>query len=85
MDIFAFLHEHTIDYIRVDHPPVYTVAEAREKVPPLDGKETKNLFLRTRKADRHFLVVVSYEKSVDLKALAGELGVKKLGFASPER
>lgn len=85
LDIFDFLYQNVIEYERVDHPPVYTVAEAREKVPPLAGAETKNLFLRTRKADRHLLVVVDYSKSVDLKALAAELGVKKLGFASPER
>lgn len=85
MDVFAFLHDHNIAYERVDHPPVYTVAEAQEKVPPLDGAETKNLFVRTRKADRHFLVVVGYSKSVDLKALAGVLGVKRLGFASSNR
>ena len=83
MDIFAFLEEHNIDYERVDHPPVYTVAEALEKVPHLDGAETKNLFVR--KGNRHFLVVVDYNKSVDLKALGKALGVKRLSFASPRR
>ncbi len=85
MNIFSFLRQHNISYEQVDHPPVYTVAEAQEKVPPLAGAETKNLFIRTRKADRHFLVVVRYDKSVDLKSLAAALGVKKLGFASPQR
>ena len=85
MDIFAFLEEHHIDYKRVDHPPVYTVAEALEKVPHLDGAKTKNLFVRTRKADRHFLVVVDYNKSVDLKGLGKTLGVKRLSFGSPKR
>ena len=85
MDIFAFLDEHKIDYERVDHPAVYTVAEALEKVPHLDGAETKNLFVRTRKADRHFLVVVDYNKSVDLKALGKVLEVKRLSFGSPKR
>ena len=85
MDIFAFLEQHNIKYERVDHPPVYTVAEAQEKVPPLAGAETKNLFVRTRKGNRHFLVVIGYNKSVDLKGLAAALGVKRLGFASPER
>lgn len=85
MDIFHFLDEHNITYQRNDHAPVFTVAEAQEKVPPMPGANTKNLFLRTRKADRHFLVVVGYDKSVDLKGLAAAIGVKRLGFASPER
>ncbi|MGB1252868.1 MAG: prolyl-tRNA synthetase associated domain-containing protein [Candidatus Promineifilaceae bacterium] len=85
MDIFAFLQQHNIEYDRVDHPPVYTVAEAQEKVPPIAGAETKNLFIRTKKGNRHFLVVIGYDKSVDLKKLAAALGVKRLGFASPDR
>ena len=46
---------------------------------------TKNLFLRDRKGSRHFLVVVGYEKSVDLKKLTPLLGVDKLALGTPER
>jgi Ala-tRNA(Pro) deacylase len=84
-DIYQFLDDHNIDYERHDHPPVYTTEEADRLVPPLPAAKTKNLFLRDRKGKRHFLVVVGYEKVVDLKALTSLLGVKKLGFASPER
>ncbi|MDJ0756298.1 MAG: prolyl-tRNA synthetase associated domain-containing protein [Ardenticatenaceae bacterium] len=83
--IYKFLSKHNIPYERVDHPPVYTVAEALEHVPPLDAAETKNLLVRDRKGKRHFLVVVGYDKQVDLKALAKMIGVSKLGMASPER
>jgi Ala-tRNA(Pro) deacylase len=83
--LFAFLNEHNIEYVRQDHPPVFTVAEARRHVPPMPGANTKNLFLRDRKGLRHFLVVVGYEKTVDLKALTGILDVRKLGFSSPDR
>jgi Ala-tRNA(Pro) deacylase len=84
-DIFNFLADHNIAYTRYDHAPVYTVEEAERLVPPMPGAKTKNLFLRDRNARRHFLVVVGYEKSVDLKALTQLLGVSKLGFGSPER
>ncbi|MBN2387901.1 MAG: prolyl-tRNA synthetase associated domain-containing protein [Anaerolineales bacterium] len=84
-DIYAFLAEHAIPYQKVDHPPVYTVAEAQRLVPPMPGAETKNLLLRDRKGRRHFLVVVSFDKTVDLQALAKALGVSKLSMASPER
>jgi Ala-tRNA(Pro) deacylase len=84
-DIFQFLTDHGISFERYDHPPVYTVAEAERLVPDMPAAKTKNLFLRDRKGRRHFLVVVGYEKSVDLKALSHVLGVSKLGFASPER
>lgn len=85
MNLFAFLDQHGIAYERHNHPAVFTVEEANRLVPPLPGAKTKNLFLRDRKGDRHLLVVVPHEKSVDLKAFAALLGIKKLALASPDR
>lgn len=85
MDIYRFLADHDIAYQRYDHPPVFTCDEGNRLVPDLPAAKTKNLFLRDRKGQRHFLVVVGYEKRVDLKALSAVLGVSKLGFASPAR
>lgn len=85
MDIYQFLAEHNIEYERHEHPPVFTCEEALRLVPPLSAAKTKNVFLRDRKRVRHFLVIVGYEKTIDLKALAPLLGVTKLGFASSER
>jgi len=87
MDIYEFLHQHGITYERYDHPPVYTCDEANELCPemPAEATKTKNLFLRDKKGKRHFLITVSDEKSVDLKALKELLGLSKIGFASPAR
>ena len=84
-DIYAFLAENEIGYERVDHPPVFTCEQAERLVPPLPGAETKNLLVRDKHGRRHFLVVVGYDKTVDLKALGDALGVSKLGMASAER
>ena len=83
--IYEFLHTHGIAYQRCDHPAVFTVAEVRRLVPPLDGTHTKNLFLRDKKGRRHVLVVVGSEQQVDIKALSGLLGLDHLSFGSPER
>ncbi len=83
--IFEFLAEQAIEYLRVDHPAVFTCEEAAKLVPPLPGAETKNLFLRDGKGKQHFLVTVPAEKSVNLKQLGELLEVKGLGFASAER
>ena len=83
--ILDLLDEHDIAYQRVDHPAVYTCEEAERLVPPLPGAHTKNLFVRDRGGRRYFLVVVGWEKQVDLKELARVLEVSKLGMASPER
>lgn len=85
MDIYRFLAENDVSYQRADHSPVYTYQEAEDRVTPLPGVHTKNLFLREGKGRRHFLVVVEGAMRVDLKALRGMLGVDKLGMASAER
>ncbi|MCJ7435895.1 MAG: prolyl-tRNA synthetase associated domain-containing protein [Anaerolineales bacterium] len=85
MDIYHFLASHSIPYERVDHPAVYTCEQAEQLVPPMLGTDTKNLLVRDKKGRRHFLVVVGYEKTVDLKALSPLLDVNGLSFASPER
>lgn len=84
-DIYRFLDDHGIAYDRVDHAPVYTCEEAEVAVPELAGSHTKNLFVRDGKGRRHFLIVVGWEKRVDLKSLCHQLEVKKLGMASPAR
>lgn len=85
VDIYRYLSEHGIDYERHDHPPVFTCEEADRLVPELPAEKTKNLFLRDKKGLQHFLVMVGYEKAVDLKAFSSILGIGGLGFASPER
>lgn len=84
-DVFQFLRQHEIDFQQVEHPPVFTCEEAERLLPPMPGTHSKNLFLWYKKGKRHLLVVVGYEKSVDLKALAASLNIGSLGFASAER
>lgn len=84
-DFFDFLDSRKIRYARHDHPAVFTVAEADRLVPELPGAKTKNLFLRDDKGRRHFLVLVRSDQQVNLKALKGALGVKRISFGSPER
>lgn len=85
MDIYQFLAEHHIHYRRYDHPPVFTCEEADRLVPTLPATKIKNLFLCDGKGRRHFLVVVGFGKTVDLKTLSSQLDVKDLRFASPKR
>ncbi|MCA9791758.1 MAG: prolyl-tRNA synthetase associated domain-containing protein [Candidatus Eremiobacteraeota bacterium] len=83
--LYAFLAEQGIDYRRHDHPPVFTCQEAERLVPAMAAARTKNVFVRDRPGKRHFLVVVGYDKRVDLKRLAEVLETSKLSLGSPER
>ena len=84
-DIYQFLSDNGVFYERHDHPPVYTVADTHRLVPELPAPRSKNLFLRDGPGKKHFLVVVPGDKRVNLKSLAGLLGVKRLSFGSPQR
>ncbi len=85
VDIYKFLDDNNISYEKYEHPAVFTCEEAEKHVPQGLGADTKNLFLRNRKGDQHYLVSVPYKKSVDLKKLTELLGESKLSFGSPER
>ncbi len=84
-DIYQFLNDNEIEFERFDHPPVYTVNDVKRLASDLPGVKTKNLFLRDKKGQRHFLVSVPAEKRVDLKRLADALESTKLSFGSPDR
>lgn len=71
-------------YQRVEHPAVFTCAEAELHRPDLPAISTKNLFLCDKKARRFFLVVTACERTVNLNQLSSQLGVAYLRFGSEE-
>jgi Ala-tRNA(Pro) deacylase len=82
--LFARLRDLGIDCNTVDHPPVFTVDEAKALRGTLQGCHTKNLFLRDKKGSM-WLVVCCEDRSIDLKHLALRIGANRLSFGSPER
>jgi Ala-tRNA(Pro) deacylase len=83
--VYRTLDALGIAYERHEHPPVFTAEEAAEHWSGLRGKPVKNLFLRNKKGDRHYLVIVGIEKQVDLRTLVKVVGDDRLSFGSPER
>ncbi|MCJ7579389.1 MAG: prolyl-tRNA synthetase associated domain-containing protein [Candidatus Aminicenantes bacterium] len=67
------------------HPPVYTVEEAEEHWKSIEGTHCKNLFVRNKKGNRHYLVILESRKRADLRELNNQLGEDRLSFGSPER
>lgn len=74
-----------IPFERTEHPPVFTVEEAKEHWSGLPGTHCKNLFLRNKKGNRHYLLIIEQSKNTDIKALAHLLCEDRLSFASGER
>jgi Ala-tRNA(Pro) deacylase len=83
-EFLAFMDAHGFVYQRIEHPAVFTCAEAELYRPDLPAVSTKNLFLCDKKARRFFLVVTACEKTVKLDRLSFQLGVASLRFGSEE-
>jgi len=83
--VYAALDALGIRYDRHEHPAVFTADDASKYWDPIPGVQCKNLFLRNKKGDRHYLVVVEISKRVDLKDLVKVVGDDRLSFGSPER
>ena len=74
-----------IRYELFEHPAVNTGDEAAVHWKAIPGAAVKNLFLRNKKGDRHYLVILAIEKQADLRQLVKVIGDDRLSFGSPER
>lgn len=83
--LYDTLNLLAIKYIRYEHAPVYTIEEANKLDISIPGQQCKNLFLRNRKGNAHYLVILDETKHVDLKLLSKQMETTSLSFASEER
>ena len=83
-DLLAYINDQGIETSTMTHRAVYTVEEAKTHRHGMVGAHSKNLFLRDKKG-RMFLVTALEDRTIDLKSLAGVLGVRSLSFGSAER
>ena len=83
--ILGALQALDIRYELFEHPPVHTSDEAAIHWQAISGAAVKNLFLRNKKGDRHYLVILGIDKQADLRHLVKVIGDDRLSFGSPER
>ncbi len=81
----ALLSQLNISPVCYEHPPLATCYEADKLKLQRQGARIKNLFLRDNYGRRHFLLLTTPEKKIDLKQLSKLLSISRLGFASAER
>ena len=84
-NVLDFLKKLNIDYKVYSHQAVVTVEEAKAQKIDADFGESKNLFLRNRKGNKHYLVTIEATKQLDLSKLSSILEEKNLSFASSDR
>jgi Ala-tRNA(Pro) deacylase len=83
--VYAALSALDISFERHEHRAVFNAEDASAVWGPVEGVQCKNLFLRNKKGDRHYLAILEISKRADLKALVALVGDDRLSFGSPER
>jgi Ala-tRNA(Pro) deacylase len=83
--VYAALAALGIRYEHYEHPAVFNAEDASKHWDPIAGVQCKNLFLRNKKGDRHYLVVLEISKRADLKDLVKVVGDDRLSFGSADR
>lgn len=83
--VYDILDSLKIKYSKYEHKAIYTIEEANQLDIHIPGKHCKNLFLRNRKGDVHYLVIIHEAKQLNLKSLSIQIGSTSLSFASEER
>ena len=83
-ELLDYLDELGVSHATIDHPPVFTVAEAKRLRGTLPGGNCKSLFLENKSGEM-WLVVLPEDHRANLDRLAQAFGSKRLSFASPER
>ena len=83
--VYRQLDELGITYEKHQHPPVYTVEQADRHWQGIKGAHCKNIFVRNKKGNHHYLIIVEHKKRVELAPLSKSLGETRFSFASAER
>lgn len=74
-----------ITYESYEHPPVFNSEDVEKYWKDIPATPVKNLFLRNKKGNREYLVILGVEKRADLRELVKIIGDDRFSFGSPER
>ena len=72
--LYDVLNQLSIKFTRYEHEAVYTVEEADNLDIDIPGQHSKNLFLRNKKGNIHYLLIAWSNKHIDLKSLSKQIG-----------
>lgn len=84
--LLEVLKDLSIESIHLEHPKIVTVEDYLQCGITWPDQGVKNLFLKNKKGNQHYLLVLLDERAqVKLDDVAAQIGETRLSFASPER
>lgn len=84
-EVFKFLDSKGIEYVRLDHEPVFSMDDLVGMDLPVTNADAKNVFVYDKKNDKHYLITVHGDKKANLKKFKKDHGIKSLNFADDEQ
>lgn len=81
---YDFLDKLNIEYERIDHEELNTMAACEEVNKLLGATICKNLFLCNSQKTNFYLLMMPGDKKFITKELSAQIGSARLSFASPE-
>lgn len=83
--VLEVLGQLSIPYEIYEHKPLPTIETAMEIWKDIDSTHCKNLFFRNHKGNRHYLVILESNHSLEVRELEQRLKQGKISFASQKR
>lgn len=80
-----FLDGLGIKYKLIRHEAVVTTEESRRVVFVENCVSCKSLYVKDKKSDNYYLVVLPFDKRAEMRSLAGYVGCAKFEFANEEK
>ncbi len=79
--VYELLEKLNIDYIKIEHPPLFTCEDSKKYNIEFDAVICKNLFIRNSNKSQYYLFVLPIEKKINLKSLQNLLRETRLSFS----
>lgn len=80
-----YLDSLGISYELIRHPAVVTTEESRKIVRVEGYMSCKSLYVKDKKSDNYYLVVLPFDKRADMRGLASYVGAAKFEFATEDK
>jgi Ala-tRNA(Pro) deacylase len=83
--VCQYLDKLNIQYTLLRHPPVVTTEDSKAIVHVAGCMSCKSLYVKDKKSDHFYMVVLSADTRADMRRLASFVGAAKFEFATEER
>ena len=83
--VTAYLDGLGVSYKLLRHPAVVTTEESRQVIHVDNCMSCKSLYVKDKKSDNYYLVVLPFDKRAAMRGLAAYVGCAKFEFATEEK